>query len=384
MLKSNFLIASFSFNRIELQSLNLNHTQKIVSLLCKVGGQIEAEQAAARRLISIAEHSIAYRRLDLVEHAANALAVLPDRFSPASLYYKQLALQSSTGAASTDREEVIIRLLEKGATSYRARAMNSLAAVSRCRGDRDAERRLYVEAASAAKADHSIAEYVTAQRSLAVWCSERGDHLGALNLLRQVAHLAVTARRVSLSGAICHAQWLNSLALELHAAGRHLEASQAIRSLLSMPFFDAWPTWIDTQDQIERGLYRSRSASVPTAFERGITRVIELVPRQSAQHQRPGRLGQLLQFGNGPMPAKKAKTKTASRASLPREQKQTRIAEKLLGSAADSATIDRLLTSMPKDHKNRLLVSFVLSDRTDDATIDQIFDALVDPGQPND
>jgi hypothetical protein len=124
-------------------------------------------------------------------------------------------------------------------------------------GDFPAARNLSIDACKASASDGWRDPYTiyAAERNICAIRSLDGDHKGALGTLERIFPLV---RALESSNPFVLFDYLNSLAVEMMAAGRLEEATNAIRIAMASPYASAYPEWHETRNDI---LIRTRRPS---------------------------------------------------------------------------------------------------------------------------
>lgn len=225
--------------------------QHIASCLIRDVNNKQAFRGLGDRLIALAEHAHAFRRMDVLDQASRILMTLPlsREYGTVGQYYQALCIQR-LGHGDVERAESLLeRVAENGPLKYRTRAIISLAASHRCRCDNQSALLLYSEAARLDSQANIYDPYsaLGTQRMIAVIASEDGNHRDALALLEKRFPLANAIRW---SDPHSYYDYLNSLAVELCEAGRLEEAENVSRIVLASPFAPAYPEWRETSNEI--------------------------------------------------------------------------------------------------------------------------------------
>ncbi len=211
------------------------------------------------KLIALAHHAYTFRRMDLVEQAAQVLMNLPLSRDSRSIgrYYHSFTLRRE--GQVVEARTLLDRLAGEVPYRYTGRVIMSLAGLVFDSGDFSSALPLYMEAGRAAAATErcDLFTLTQVQRQIAVLKSIDGDHMGA------VAHLENLGAIARISGSQQPSLWfdyLNSLAVELCAVGRLEEAKNISRIVVASPFASAYPEYRETRDEIElRGWRAPRS-----------------------------------------------------------------------------------------------------------------------------
>lgn len=213
------------------------------------------------RLVSMAEHAHAFRRMDILEQVSHVLLNSPAlrRYEAVGHYYQALCVQKLGHGDAEQAANLLERVTEIATPKYRLRAMVSLAANSCNQRNNQTALSLYCEAGRYAFRSGLYDPYATivAPRMAAVISSDEGDHRGALAQLEKMFPLAHWMRSPEPH---IYYDYLNSFAVELCAAGRLEEAKNVSEIAVASPFAPAYPEWRETREDIElRGRRASRS-----------------------------------------------------------------------------------------------------------------------------
>jgi hypothetical protein len=196
------------------------------------------------RLIQHAEHAQAIRQVEQVQGAGELLANLPlKEYQVIGQYY----LAWCDYRNNIDAREALEKIAEQAPLSYRARALQSLAAIEARKQDYASELRWLIESMK-------VSPSAEALRGIAVVKAKEGFNRIALGDLESMLPLARTSQP------IVFYSWLNSLATELGEVGRKDEAHNVIKHVLASPFIQAYPEWLETAEELKP---RNRSFVVP-------------------------------------------------------------------------------------------------------------------------
>jgi hypothetical protein len=197
-------------------------------------------------LIRYVEHAQAIRQVEHVQEAGQLLANLPlKEYQAIGQYY----LAWCDYRNNVDARETLEHIAEHGPVIYRARALQSLAAIGALKQDYTSELSWLVESLK-------IYPSVEALRGIAIVKAKEGFNSTALKDLESLLPLARTSQPVVFYS------WLNSLATELGEAGRKDEARNISRIVLASSFAPAYPEWQETAQDLKEP---SRSfVSVPS------------------------------------------------------------------------------------------------------------------------
>ena len=215
----------------------------------------------AARLVILAEHNHAHRRLDVLEQVSQALMNLPvgGSFKQVGQYYFASCIMRQ---GKLDEAQARFEALASDATNhYRSLAIMSLAAMAYKKGDNRSALPLYIEAgrAAASKGSADLSTQLVVQRSVAAIKSVEGDHTGALADLTSSFSLARAFGRWQ---PYLFYQHLNSLAVELGEVGRLEEAKRASEITLASAYAHAYPEWRETRNDLEEKSRRPKRSFV--------------------------------------------------------------------------------------------------------------------------
>lgn len=143
-------------------------------------------------------------------------------------------------------------------STYKAKAILSLAGVSANTGNFDAELYYFTESL---RASQDISTTVIACRGIAVHKAKENYHKQALRDLENLAPL------IKHASASAYFDYLNSYAVELGTAGRLTEACSAIKVVLASPFSPFYPEWQETLSELRQKHKRRSSAAVSRRSE---------------------------------------------------------------------------------------------------------------------
>jgi tetratricopeptide (TPR) repeat protein len=250
----------------------------------------------AKQVVRIADCAYTIRHTEVIEQAGEVLSHLPlsRLYRSVGEYYKGIAIRQQGNVAQA--RTVLERVAEYAPLAYRARAVQYLGSIAHTTGDYQSALPLYVEASRIAASGNWCDPHTTAtaQQNIAILKSIDGDHRGALSDLENLYPLI---RALGTVEPYKQYHYLNSLSVELSAAGRCEEAGNICRIILASPYAFAYPEWRETaQDLALRG-YTSRS--VIPVLQPALGNVIRLpVIKSSSQsaHTRPGRVLDYVEF----------------------------------------------------------------------------------------
>ena len=250
--------------------------QRIASYLIGAVHKEQVFRELGDRLVVLAEHSHAFRRMDVLEQVSPMLVSipLPPEYQAVGRYYQAVCTQrfgfGDVGRAATLLEGVA----ENAPPRYRVRAILCLGANSRHRLDNRSALSLYREAGRFVSQNslHDPCAIIHTQKMVAVIKSEDGNHRAALAMLENLFPLANEMRS---SQPHVYYDYLNSLAVELGEVGRLEEARHFSQIVLASPFAPAYPEWRETREEIAiKGWRASRSV---VAFTQGIPEASNIV-----------------------------------------------------------------------------------------------------------
>jgi tetratricopeptide (TPR) repeat protein len=197
-------------------------------------GPVASFKELGNKLIHYAELAQASRQIGRLRESAQLLANLPlKEYQAIGQYY----LAWCDYRSNIDSRETFEHVAECAPAVYRARAMQTLAAMEGRRKDYASELRWLVESMKV----HPSAE---ALRGMAVVKAKEGYHHSAVEDLEPLHRLA------QYSEPIGYLQYLNSYAVELGEVGRKQEARNISRIVMASPFADAYPEWQETANDL--------------------------------------------------------------------------------------------------------------------------------------
>ncbi len=226
-------------------------------------------------LVKYAEQARVYRQVDKVQGASEILLNIPlKEYQTVGQYYLGWCKYRKGS-------EEVKWILEKAAeetplTTYRARAMLSLAAVEARKDDITSE--LYYGLESM-KVTSNLTTKLEALKGIAVIKAKEGYHRHALKDLEALVPLARYADPV------VYYDYLNSLAVELGEVGRLKEARNISNIVLASPFACAYPEWRETWDDIERKAYRTSHSFVSLTHRASKPNNVLLLPLREQGHR---------------------------------------------------------------------------------------------------
>lgn len=267
---SRFLTVVFSFGKVADSQRGVSKPefyQQFALEIIKASHKLEVLSGLGDRLVALAEQFHAARQMGALEQVSHALTKLPlpRDYKVIGQYYEALRLQRFGCGDVEQARRLLERVAGEAPLFYRVRAMQSLAANSRHKGDYRTAISLYYEADRIGARNRIYDPYIIVgtPKMAAVISSLEGNHKGALAALEELFPIAHSMRRVRPQ---VYYDYLNSLAVELAVAGRLEEARSASRIALASPFASAYPEWRETSNDIAlRGRRPSRSV---VAFSR--------------------------------------------------------------------------------------------------------------------
>ena len=235
--------------------------QLIASGLIRSVHKEEVFPVLGNRLVELAEHSYALRRVDTLEQVSQVLVNSPLRrqYETVGRYYQALCIQRFGFGDVGQAARLLESVAENAPPRYRARAIQSLGSNSFYRGDYHSALSLYREAARFASCSNIYDAYATlgTLKMAAIINGLDGNHRDATALLENLFPLA---RSVRTSHPHVYYDYMNSLAVEFCEVGRLEEAKNISRIVLASPFAGAYPEWRETREEIElRGWRAPRS-----------------------------------------------------------------------------------------------------------------------------
>lgn len=199
---------------------------------------------SAQGLIQLADHAVTLRRFDELRLISQVMA---DRrkYRAIADYYSGLAVQNNGQGDLRQAQALFERAAENAPAEFRARAILSLGAVERFKGNPYAYLSYFEDVSRIPQAD--ISTRIEAQRAIALLMSIEGDHRRALAILEGIMP---AARAIARFNPRLYLDVLNSLAVELHATGRLEEAARIARTVCASPLSNVYPEWRETGQEI--------------------------------------------------------------------------------------------------------------------------------------
>ncbi len=199
---------------------------------------ISSFQRLGNRLVRLGETAHVFRRFHLVREVGQTLSHLPIKDFQAIGHYFLAVASNNCGKGDQQEARRLFQLVaDTAASTYKAKALQSLAGVSANTGNYDAE--LYYLNESL-KASQDIATTLITHRGIAVHKAKEGYHRHALRDLETLSSLIKYAPP---SG---YFDYLNSYAVELGTVGRLTEACDVIKVVMAAPFSPSYPEWQET------------------------------------------------------------------------------------------------------------------------------------------
>ena len=245
---------------------------------------LEGCQLLGRRLIATARNAWAIKHLNAVEQASELMLGLPiaDQLESIARYYQALCTWRR-GDINTGRKS-LEHVVEKASPQYRARALQAIGLTYHTCGEVSGALPFYLAAGKSAP-ENDVPLAIESQRVTAVVRSIHGDHERALADLEK---LFPAVRAVGKHFPVLYYEFLNSLAVELAALGRLIEAEAALSIALASPFAPAYPEWAETRLELEA----KRTSTTPSvvAFSRAPEREQSVQLEAQRKPEPPSRL----------------------------------------------------------------------------------------------
>ena len=263
--KSVFLVltgSSSSSRRLAERPANVGQPHGFYQLLTQAAHKNRSLTQLGNRLIALAEHARAFRRLNDLDELSQLLIRLPlsPKHSQIGHYYHALSIKRSGKGDLEKAARLLEQVAESAPPLYRVRAVQSLGGNALYKGQYALGLKLYAEATLLAQTEgvNDPAAAVVGLWDVATLRALDGNHGDALTLLENARPLAQAIRTAHPD---VYYGYLNSLALELGVAGRLNEAERASQLSLASPFASAYLEWHDTKRELElrRGFRASRS-----------------------------------------------------------------------------------------------------------------------------
>lgn len=219
------------------------------------------------KLIHVADHSYAIRRLDVVGHVGEVLLNLPSpEFRQIGDYYKALSLNRRALGDTAQAGVLFEAVADNASMPYRIKAMLALGSNSIASGDHKTAMWFYRELGRMMRRNDCFdaVTFSVMNRMVAVIKSIEGDHKGALAVLDAMLPAARMAASVQPH---TYFDYLNARAVELCELGQLGPAKRASEIVVASSFAMAYPEWRETLDDI-------------TAKQRRASRMMIVVPKR--------------------------------------------------------------------------------------------------------
>ena len=218
------------------------------------------------KLVGLAEQAHAFRRMDIVEAASQALIGLTGSrdLEYVGMYYKGACIQRQEKGDLDQAARLLEEVAENGPPGYRMRALISLGLNAIIRADYRTALSFNREALNL-NSRNRLLDYTTVVRvhnELSLINSLQGNHVGALAILSSALPIATSIRKAHPH---LYFDTLNNLAVDLNEVGRHEEATRASALALASPFATSYPEWHETRNDIEIAK-RSRASRTSVAI----------------------------------------------------------------------------------------------------------------------
>jgi tetratricopeptide (TPR) repeat protein len=252
-------------------------------------GRAVSFQELGNRLIHYAEHAQAIRQVEQVQEAGQLLSNLPlKEYQEIGQYY----LAWCDYRNGIDHRELFEHVAEHAPLFYRARALQSLAAIEARKQDYASELRWLIE---------SMKVYPSAEalRGIAIVKAKEGYGRKALNDLEGLLPLA------RISQPIVFYSWLNSLATEYGEVGRKDEARNISRIVLASPFIHAYPEWKETSRDLKepnRAFILVPSIEPDPVETETRPKVVSIQAHQAIEPEEPAKLISFPELREAPRP----------------------------------------------------------------------------------
>ena len=213
----------------------------------------------AKQVVRIADCAYTIRHTEVLEQAGEILLHLPipRLYQSVGEYYKAIALRQQGDVVQA--RTMLERVAEYAPLAYRARAVQYMGSIAHTTGDYQSALPLYIEASRIAASGNWCDPHTTAtaQQNIAILKSIDGDRRGALSDLENLYPLV---RALGTVEPYKQYHYLNSLSVELSAAGRYEEAGNICQIVLASPYTFAYPEWRETEQDLALRGYKSRSS----------------------------------------------------------------------------------------------------------------------------
>jgi hypothetical protein len=240
-------------------------------------------QQLGNRLIRLAEQANAFRQLDQVKELAGLVIGLPIKdYQHVGQYYLALSIHRNGKGDIETAQRILEGIVGEIHSSYKAKAILLLAAVSARKGDYDSELYYFTESL---KAKGSIDTIITAQRGIAVSKARGGCNDQALKDIESFIPF------LRYSNPNTYYDCLNSYAVELGESGRKDEARNVSRIVLASPFIQAYPEWQETARDLREPARSSVFIDSPPAAPQNVVFMPAVEQLQSsAESDSPARV----------------------------------------------------------------------------------------------
>jgi tetratricopeptide (TPR) repeat protein len=260
--KNNLFLTDLSSKQLFERKHSGRLYQQIV--LGLIGNFPSHSSSLVGRLIDLAEHAYAYRRMDLVGEIGSVLTSLPlsRQFEAVGRYYKGLAMLRENNL--TEARVILERAASEAPPFFRAMATLSIGVSFLKTGDLEAALFAYNETPALSRRNGSpdpLVSYIS-RSNAAVVKSMWGDHRAALADLEA---LFPVARSLASIRPKQYYNYLNSLATELGEAGRVHEAQSICAVTMATPYAHAYTEWRETANEIAlKAPRRSSNIALPS------------------------------------------------------------------------------------------------------------------------
>ena len=227
-------------------------TSGLYQLVIEVAHSESLLRLTRTKLVALAEQAHAFRRMEILEAASQALLHLPGSrdLEYVGRYYQALCVQRQGKGDLEQAARLLEDVAEHAPPSYRMRALVSLGLNAITRTDYRAALSFNREALNLNKRNNLIdySAVVRVHNELSLINTLEGNHVEALAILSAAIPIAESIRPTHPH---LYFDSLNNLAVDLNAVGRHEEATHACRIALASPFASAYPEWHETREEIE-------------------------------------------------------------------------------------------------------------------------------------
>ena len=244
----------------------------LYQLVIQVAHNESLIRLAGPKLVGLAEQAHAFRRMDIVEAASQALLGFTGYrdLEYVGMYYKGACIQRQENGDLDQAARLLEDVAENGPPGYRMRALISLGlnAIIRAKDYRAAMS--FSREALNLNSRNRVIDYTMVVRihnELSLINSLQGNHVEALAILSSALPIAKSIR---MTHPHVYFDTLNNLAVDLNEVGRHEEATHACSLALASPFASSYPEWHETRNEIEMGK-SSRASRTSVAIGRHYT-----------------------------------------------------------------------------------------------------------------